>query len=33
MTDEQQLLIRNALIDSYNHYAEGLDSKNWPRHP
>ncbi|MCB1705946.1 MAG: nuclear transport factor 2 family protein [Halioglobus sp.] len=24
------LLIRNALIDNYNGYAEGLDSKNWP---
>jgi hypothetical protein len=23
-------LIRNALIDNYNNYAEGLDSKNWP---
>ena len=23
-------LIKNALIDNYNHYAEGLDSKNWP---
>jgi hypothetical protein len=22
--------IRNALIDNYNSYAEGLDSKNWP---
>lgn len=30
MTNEEQLIIRNALIDSYNHYAEGLDSKNWP---
>lgn len=27
---EQQLLIRNALIDNYSNYAEGLDSKNWP---
>ena len=26
----QQLQIRNALIDNYNAYAEGLDSKNWP---
>lgn len=25
-----ELTIRNALIDNYNHYAEGLDSKNWP---
>jgi hypothetical protein len=23
-------LIRSALIDNYNQYAEGLDSKNWP---
>ncbi len=23
-------LIRQALIDNYNNYAEGLDSKNWP---
>jgi hypothetical protein len=22
--------IRNALIDNYNQYGEGLDSKNWP---
>jgi hypothetical protein len=22
--------MRNALIDNYNNYAEGLDSKNWP---
>lgn len=27
---QQQLEIRNALVDSYNNYAEGLDSKNWP---
>ena len=27
---DKNLLIRNALIDSYNNYAEGLDSKNWP---
>jgi hypothetical protein len=27
---EDNLQIRNALIDNYNHYAEGLDSKNWP---
>ena len=26
----EELQIRHALIDSYNHYAEGLDSKNWP---
>lgn len=31
MTDtNSQLLIRNALIDNYNLYAQGLDSKNWP---
>ncbi len=24
------LLIQQALLDSYNRYAEGLDSKNWP---
>ena len=23
-------LVRQALIDNYNSYAEGLDSKNWP---
>ena len=28
--EENKLLIRNALIDNYNNYAEGLDSKNWP---
>ena len=27
---DRNLQIRNALIDSYNNYAEGLDSKNWP---
>ena len=27
---ENPLQIRNALIDNYNAYAEGLDSKNWP---
>lgn len=27
---DKNLHIRNALIDSYNNYAEGLDSKNWP---
>jgi hypothetical protein len=26
----ERLLIRNALIDNYNDYAEGIDSKNWP---
>ncbi len=26
----ESLEIRNAMIDSYNRYAEGLDSKNWP---
>lgn len=25
-----ELLIRHALIDNFNQYAEGLDSKNWP---
>ncbi len=25
----ERLEIRNAMIDSYNNYAEGLDSKNW----
>ena len=30
MSIEEKLLIRNALIDNYNSYAEGLDSKNWP---
>jgi hypothetical protein len=27
---ERELLIRSALIDNYNNYAQGLDSKNWP---
>jgi hypothetical protein len=27
---ENQLQIRNALIDNYNNYAQGLDSKDWP---
>jgi hypothetical protein len=27
---ETALEIKSALIDNYNHYAEGLDSKNWP---
>lgn len=26
---QDNLLIRHALIDNYNSYAEGLDSKNW----
>ncbi len=26
---EQQLVIRNALVDNYSSYAEGLDSKQW----
>lgn len=26
---QNELEIRNALIDNYNAYAEGLDSKNW----
>jgi predicted ester cyclase len=29
-TSANELTIRNALIDNYNAYAEGLDSKNWP---
>jgi hypothetical protein len=29
-TTDDTLAIRHALIDNYNHYAEGLDSKNWP---
>lgn len=29
-SEENNLLIRAALIDNYNNYAEGLDSKNWP---
>jgi hypothetical protein len=28
---EKSLLTRNALIDNYNNYAQGLDSKDWPR--
>ena len=27
---EKTLQIRNALIDNYNNYAQGLDSKDWP---
>ena len=27
---DNPLQIRNALIDSYNNYAQGLDSKQWP---
>jgi hypothetical protein len=27
---ENDPLVRQALIDNYNNYAEGLDSKNWP---
>ena len=27
---DNQVVIKNGLIDNYNHYAEGLDSKNWP---
>lgn len=30
ISTEKELVIRNALIDSFNNYAEGLDSKNWP---
>jgi len=26
---ENELLIRSALIDNYNNYAQGLDSKDW----
>lgn len=26
---DNETAIRNALIDNYNSYAEGLDSKNW----
>jgi predicted ester cyclase len=26
---DNELAIRNALIENYNAYAEGLDSKNW----
>jgi hypothetical protein len=29
-TQMERLAIREALIDNYNAYAEGLDSKNWP---
>lgn len=29
-TTEEALVLKNAMIDNYNHYAEGLDSKNWP---
>lgn len=29
MQDIEKLQIRQALIDNYNCYAEGLDSKNW----
>jgi hypothetical protein len=28
---EQELWVRQALIDNYNNYAQGLDSKDWPR--
>ncbi len=27
---EENLLTRMALIENYNNYAQGLDSKNWP---
>ncbi len=27
---QQDVQIRNALIDKYNNYAQGLDSKDWP---
>ena len=26
---ENELVIRAAVVDNYNKYAEGLDSKNW----
>ncbi|CAA0106171.1 Uncharacterised protein [Halioglobus japonicus] len=29
-SSEYDPLVRQALIDNYNNYAEGLDSKNWP---
>ncbi len=29
LSETQRLLVRNALIDSYNAYAQGLDSKDW----
>jgi hypothetical protein len=29
-SSETNLLTRMALIDNYNHYAQGLDSKDWP---
>lgn len=29
-TTLEELALRSALVDSYNNYAEGLDSKNWP---
>lgn len=27
---DKNLHIRGALIDNYNNYAQGLDSKDWP---
>ena len=27
---DEQLKVRSAMVDNYNAYAEGLDSKNWP---
>jgi hypothetical protein len=27
---DNELLLRAALIDNYNRYAQGLDSKDWP---
>ena len=27
---QNELQIRNALIDNFNNYAQGLDSKDWP---
>ena len=29
MATIEELAIRNALVDSYNAYAQGLDSKDW----
>ncbi|MEZ5503686.1 MAG: nuclear transport factor 2 family protein [Halioglobus sp.] len=27
---ENELQVRQALVDTYNNYAQGLDSKDWP---
>src|SRR6056297_398395 len=29
MSEHDNLYVRNAMVDNYNNYAEGLDSKNW----